>query len=361
MGEILDEVVVFERMSHGPSCVGRLPGGKVVMAPRAAPGDVARVRVVHDHRGYVDAEIEAVIERGPDWRDPVCRHARSGECGGCSWQHLTEEAQRTQKEAIVVREIARVAPEATVRPIRTDVPPFGYRRRTRLGYRDGVLGYRRRGERRIFDVWACPVLVPELEVALDEIRDHVADKRRGNVDVMVDRAGQVIIDGKAKAFAQPSLITEQVLVELVLEAVPDDAVDVEELFAGAGTFTIPMLERGHRVRAFEGDPQTVRLLRERAEGVVAVKAELLRPPVDIDLGTPDAVVLDPPRKGAAACIEPIVRSRVPVIVYVSCAPMTLCRDIGALRKAGYRVDWIQPVDAFPQTEHIECVTRLSRR
>ncbi len=352
------DVVTFERMTHGPNAVGRLENGKVVMAPGVAPGDRARVTIVRDHRAWIEAEATEIVSRHESYREPPCRHARSGECGGCAWQHLTEDAQHREKQALVEREFARVAPEAEIRPIRTDVPPFGYRRRTKLGHRDGMLGYRKRGERRIFDVWACPVLVEPLELALDEIREAVSDWRSGNVDVMVDAEGQIVVGGPAQSFMQPSAVTEKVLVELVLEAIPDDADDVEELFAGTGTFTIPLLERGHGVRAYEFDPQTVKALARRAPGASVVRADLLKPGLELDMGSPDAILLDPPRKGALPCLPSIAACGVPVICYVSCEPMTLCRDIGALHKFGYRVDWVQPIDAFPQTEHIECVTRL---
>ncbi|MFT7624775.1 MAG: 23S rRNA (uracil1939-C5)-methyltransferase [Myxococcota bacterium] len=353
-----NEIIQFERMAHGPNAVGRLASGKVVMAPGVAPGDRVKIKILKEHKGYIEAEIAEVVERSADYREPACQHARSGECGGCGWQHLDESAQQREKERQIKREINRVAPEAELRPIRTDVPPFGYRRRAKLGHKPGMLGYRKRGVREIFDVQTCPVLVPKLEAALGEIRASVNDWKSGNVDVMVDRKGRVVVGGPARSFLQPSAMTEKVLVEMVLDAIPPTAHRIEELFAGSGTFTIPLLERGHHVRAFEGDKQTVALLQERAKGVVAIRADLLRPGVELSLGQPDVVLLDPPRKGAAPCMPAIIRSQAPMIVYVSCEATTLCRDIETLRKGGYQVDWVQPIDAFPQTEHVETVAVL---
>ena len=352
-------IVTFERMALGPNAVGRLPSGKVVMTPGAAPGDRARVAIRVEHRGYVEADVVEVLHRSRDHREPPCRHARSKECGGCSWQHLDESAQRREKQAIIVREVGRVAPEATIRSIRTDIPAFGYRRRTKLGHRDGMLGYRRRGLRRIFDVWACPVLDPLLEAELDEIRERMSKRPAGNIDVLLDSYGRVVVGGEARTFRQPSVAAEEALIELVLEAIPAGASDVAELFAGVGTFTTPLLDRGHRVRAWEGDRETVKLLVSREPRVVAMRADLLKTRLALDLGEPDVVLLDPPRKGAAPCVPAIIASGARVLCYVSCAPMTLCRDVAALHKGGYRVDWVQPVDAFPQTEHIECVVRLT--
>lgn len=350
--------ITFERMAHGAYAIGHTADGKVVMAAGVAPGDAARVRTIKDHRGWLEAEIVTVDARGPNWVQPECRHARSGECGGCAWQHLSEAAQHAEKFALVKREVGRVAPEAEVRPIRTDVPPFGYRRRAKLGHKEGMLGYRMRGQRRIFDVWQCPVLVPDLEVALDEIREATSGWKPGNVDIMVNSEGEVVVGGPARSFLQPSQATERVLIELVLEAVPEKAKRVEELFCGSGTLSIPLLERGHTLRGWELDRPSLVRLQERWPGVATVRADLMHADPDIDLGHPDAIVLDPPRRGAKSCIPAIARARAPVLCYVSCEPMTLCRDIGQLHRFGYRVDWITPVDAFPQTEHIECVARL---
>ena len=347
-------------MGHGAEAVGRLDDGKVVLTAGVAPGDRCEVAIVTEHARYVEAIVAAVIEAGPDRREAPCRHARSGECGGCAWQHLTEAAQRREKESLVRREVGRIAPEAIVRPIASGTQAFGYRRRAKLGHRGPVLGYRARQTRRVFDVLECPVLDPRLEAALPEIRAAVTGRPDGNLDVLVDADGTVHVDGPATVFAQPNAETEATLVALVLEAVPRTARAVVELFAGAGTFTLPLASRGHALVTYEVDRQAVRRLEELALDVDARRADLLRAGAALDFGHPDALLLDPPRDGAAPCLDAIAASRASVVVYVSCEPMTLCRDLRGLRDRGYRVEWVAPVDAFPQTPHVECVARLSR-
>ena len=352
--------VRFTRMAHGPEAVGRLPDGKVVLATGVAPGDLAEVRVVADHAHHAQAEVVRLIEPSPDRRTAPCRHARSGECGGCPWQHLTDAAQRREKEGLVRRELQRVAPEADVRSILAGEHAFGYRRRAKLGHDGPVLGYRKLRERKLFDINECPILDPRLAAALGEIRTAVTGWPSGNVDVLVDAQGEVIVGGPAEVFAQPNAEAEALLVGLVLEAVPL-GVSVAELFAGAGTFTRPLLARGHKVAAWEGDKRSVARLKQRAPGALAHRMDLLGAVSKLDLGQPGAVLLDPPRQGAAPTVPAIVASRAPVVVYVSCDPMTLCRDLGLLRQGGYHVEWVQPIDAFPQTFHVECVARLVRR
>ena len=353
-------VIEFVRMAHGADAVGHLDTGKVVLARGAAPGDRARIRILREHRSYVEAELVEIVAPGPGRREAPCAHITSDECGGCPWQHLTESVQQKEKQALVAREVQRIDPDASVREIRTDIPPFGYRRRTRFGHNGRRLGYRQRGVQKIFDLVSCPVLDPRIDRELDGIRSAVAARPSGNIDVMVDAAGDVHVGGPAATFLQPSAVAETILSELVLEAIPSSAKTVVELFAGAGTFTRPLVQRGHDVRAWEVDRRSVQALRKRLPAIRVERLDLLRPKQKIDLGRADAVLLDPPRKGAFACIESIVDTKADTICYVSCDPMTLCRDLDALGAAGYQIQWVQPVDAFPQTQHVECVVSLQR-
>ncbi|MFT5432764.1 MAG: 23S rRNA (uracil1939-C5)-methyltransferase [Myxococcota bacterium] len=352
-------IIDIERMANGPAAVGRAANGKVVMVLGGAPGDTVEVEITREHRRYDEARVVRVIEPGPGRQKPPCEHARLQECGGCGWQHLTVEAQRAEKRAFVAREMHRVDPEAEVRAIRTDVPPFGYRRRTRLGYRDGIVGFRRPAQRRIFSLTQCPVLAPKINDSLPAVRDAVSGRGSGNIDVLFD-GESVIIGGTARNFRQPAAEGEAALIDMVLEAVDADAATVAELFCGSGTFTIPLDQRGHQVRAWEMDGGAVAALADAAPNVDAYRADLLRSEITPGLGSPDVVLLDPPRSGAGPCMEAIGAAAPKTVVYVSCAPMTLCRDLRVLLPFGYRIDWVAPLDAFPQTPHVEVVVRLVR-
>ena len=350
----------LERMSHGPNAVGKEPSGRTIMAYGGAPSEWVDVRIRKEHKRYAEGDVIRVETPSPFRREPPCMHARSGECGGCAWQHIAEKGQQEQKQQIVVREVSRVAPEAIVHPIRSDIPAFGYRRRARLGYRNGLLGYRRPRERRIFDVEQCPVLDPRLEAALPRVREAITGRKSGNIDILLDSNGDVLIGKSAQAFAQASVSGERALIELVLMAVPESSTKIIELFCGSGTFTIPLVNRGHQVIGWEYDKSALRRLNRLKPSIKTVRMDLLKSGKKFDFGQAEVVVLDPPRAGAAPCIPGIVETDAHTIVYVSCAPMTLCRDLAQLKQHGFCVDWVQPLDAFPQTHHIECVAKLSR-
>jgi 23S rRNA (uracil1939-C5)-methyltransferase len=168
------------------------------------------------------------------------------------------------------------------------------------------------------------------------------------------------------AFFQTNVAAAEVLVRLVLDAVPRD-VSVLDLYAGAGLFTLPLAQRGQRVTAIEENREAVRdgIASQALNRIPKERCRWIARPVEAGLArvrATGAVVLDPPREG---CSDQVLRSvfsdRGPVLaVYISCNPGTLGRDLSAITWHGYSVTSVQPVDMFPHTPHIETVVALTR-
>ena len=169
------------------------------------------------------------------------------------------------------------------------------------------------------------------------------------------------------AFLQATMHGEAALLRAVAEALGGSgtrSLRVADLFCGCGTFALPLAQR-HAVHAVEGDAEMVSALlagARMAPGLRPVTAEardlFRRPLLASELARLDAVVIDPPRPGAEAQTAEIARSRVPVVVMMSCNPVTFARDAGCLVDAGYRLDWVQPVDQFRWSAHVELAARL---
>ena len=169
------------------------------------------------------------------------------------------------------------------------------------------------------------------------------------------------------AFFQTNVRAADTLVKLVLEVVPPDA-SVVDLYAGAGLFALPLARRGQRVIAIEenrlavGDGEaSARLNRipsSRCRFVVGRVETALGP-----IRTADAVVLDPPREGCSPEVlrDVLGRIRPALVVYISCNPEALARDLAEARTFPYAIDMVQPVDMFPHTAHVETVVTLTRR
>ncbi|MBL8705641.1 MAG: 23S rRNA (uracil(1939)-C(5))-methyltransferase RlmD [Rhodospirillales bacterium] len=180
------------------------------------------------------------------------------------------------------------------------------------------------------------------------------------------RIGSAQVELPPDAFLQAGIEGERALVELVLDAV--DAASrgpVADLFAGCGTFSLPLAAR-RAVHAADGDAASIAALDQAARhgGLTRLTAErrdLMRRPLHVEeLKKFAAVVFDPPRAGALAQAQELARSKVPAVVAVSCDPATLARDLKILVDGGYAIERVVPIDQFLWSPRIEAVAMLRR-
>ncbi len=187
----------------------------------------------------------------------------------------------------------------------------------------------------------------------------------GEMGIRLEPEPELALAIDAAGFTQVNPAANRLLVEVVLRMLGDVAgVSVLDAYAGAGNFSAPLARRGAIVTAVEQSRESClsaesnateyggrwRVERGRVDRVLARLAQR---------GVAfDAVLLDPPRSGASEIVPGLLALRPPVIVYVSCDPATLARDLGQLKSA-YRVDEVQPIDMFPHTYHVETVARCT--
>ncbi|MEO0500291.1 MAG: class I SAM-dependent RNA methyltransferase [Pseudomonadota bacterium] len=365
-----------------------------------------------DH--IVDGEIVA----GPHHVAPPCRHF--GVCGGCQLQHADEGVQRDFVAGRILATLATngIVPE-TVRPTHLS-PPFSRRRVAMRAERQGddlVLGFNREGARTVVDLTECHVMTPGLfeiaqtlrpvltallpagwvsGVTLTETRTGVdvlisnlsADARTisalsswgravgaarisletgGGVETAVQRTVPMVsFDGidvelPPGAFLQATADGEAVLAAAVGEII-GDANTVADLFAGLGTFALP-LAKGRQVFAADGAGAPIAALARAGatRHVTAAHRDLFRRPLSAkELARFDAVVIDPPRAGAKAQIDEIANSSLDLLAYVSCNPNTFARDAKVLAAAGFRLTDLWPVGQFRWSVHVELAARFVR-
>lgn len=362
--------------------------GHTLFVSLAAPGDCARVIVERVQGKSAFTSIVEILRPAAARVEPPCPYF--GRCGGCDFQQLNYDAQLTAKLEMVrdcLRRIAGIeAPPNLLRMIRAP-HEWHYRARAQWQFdaERGALGYYERGTHRVVDVAACPVLIPELQNALAQLRNGpplsggefqaVAGEDGVSLASGVDqRGGQLVsraIHGERYFFSADGFfqINHQLLADLIEEAVRDYAGDTAlDLYCGVGLFSLPLARRFARVIGVEGNPGAVRLAQRNAQeaslgnlrfvtaGVgqwLANQAKQLR---GIDL-----ILLDPPRAGAGKqTIEAVLKIAPRRIAYVSCDPATLARDLRALT-ASYEVETITALDMFPQTHHVETIVQLKRR
>jgi 23S rRNA (uracil1939-C5)-methyltransferase len=384
-------VLDLDGLAFGGDAVGRDAGGRVVFVPGGAPGDRVEVELEEERKGYARARLARVIRPGARV-DPPCPRYLAG-CGGCQWQHVALEAQRAAKADVVARALRRAGP---VEPLLAPAPAFGWRRRARLRYRGGRVGYAERRSHRLVDVDACPQLEPALDDALRAVRGlglegagelELLVTGRGEVHVAISGAaagsdrlvGQAGIAGvfaggrdhgaarvdladdarpfftRADVFAQATAAGNRLLRDLVLAgAGPLAGRRVLELHAGSGNFTRDLARAAAHVTAVEESAAALALA---AENLAGLPVELRNGPAErAGASGYDVIVVDPPRAGLDPALAASLAGHPGPLVYVSCDPSTLGRDLALL---GRRLVRATPLDLMPQTFHVEVVTVLA--
>ena len=358
------------------------------------------------------------LNDSPDRIAPVCKHF--GSCGGCSLQHASDAFLADWKQDVVRRALQAQGLEAEFKPIAVS-PPASRRRVVFSGRRTKkttVVGFHGRASDTAFMLEECPLVMPELLAALPACHEMLitGGSRKGELKMAVSLCdsgldidvsqgkdldqplrgklaalaekhdlarlgwnGEIVAArrraarhfGKAEvitplgAFMQATKSGEDALVAAMRLAV-GDAKNIADLFAGCGTFALPLAENA-TVLAVESNAEMLRALDTGwrfAQGLKTITTEVRdlfqRPLVPLDLKKLDAVVVDPPRAGAKAQMVELAASAVPVIGAVSCNPVSFARDAKILTDAGFNLDWIQIIDQFRWSGHVEIAARFSR-
>ncbi|MBP9046793.1 MAG: class I SAM-dependent RNA methyltransferase [Tabrizicola sp.] len=406
-------IVTIDRLGHLGHGIAANPGSGPIYVPGTLPGEV--VEGTPDGDRLLDPKI---ITPSVSRVKPPCRHARA--CGGCQLQHASDAFVAGWKQEVVQNALAGQGLTADFLPLVTS-PPNSRRRATLSARRtkSGVLiGFHARASDTIAEIPDCQLLHPGILAAFPGLQALVlaggsrtmelslqVTLTRGGPDVVVtggkpldaalrmdlarlvethgfsrltwdnetialrDRPaltmGQASVVPPAGAFLQATAEGEAALLTAVRHALGPQK-RVVDLFSGVGTFTLPLAE-AMEVHAVEGDAAMTKALDLAARTtpnlhrISTETRDLFRRPLEPDeLLTFTGAVIDPPRAGAEAQTATLATSKIPVIAAVSCNPVTFARDARALAAAGYRLDWVQVVDQFRWSTHVELVARFFR-
>lgn len=374
----------------------------MVFVRGALPGELVEVALDVEKRDFAGGHVVDVIEPSPDRVTPSCVHRREG-CGGCGWMHLEIGAQRAAKAGIVtesLRRIGRIDADEVEAIVRVGGAVAPLRTRTSLrvvGDGERRPAFRREASDETTAVTVCEAahpnfdrILPQLDIepGLEvELRTSVAtgaitarwpDRRGASggrvvnglpADVHVgDRAWLAErVDGRdlrvsAASFFQSSAQAAELLVDAVRRAAPElgDADHVLDAYGGVGLFAATVASSARRVTVVESSRAACFDAEHNLAGRDAriVRGDVGRWRVDPDAPV-DVAVADPARSGLGKPGVAAVSAIAPApIVLVSCDPVSLARDATLLRDTGYRPRSVEVIDVFPQTRHIETVTRF---
>ncbi len=370
MGRELD--VLVGAVAHGGHCVAR-SDGRVVFVRHALPGERVRALVVEDAGGsFCRADAVEVLEASPDRVEPPCDWARPGGCGGCDFQHASPAAQRRLKAAVIAEQLSRLAElDWPVEVEELPGGPLGWRGTVRLAVdASGRAGLRAHRSHEVVPIDDCPLAPTGL------LEPVLAARHRPGTQVYVapgTRAGRLVRRAGGRTwllrpgvFWQSHPAMPETLCAVVAEWAGAPARGrAFDLYGGVGLLAAVLADdvgRSGSVTVVEADRRAVADGRAALSDLpqIAWRHGRVESVLARLRSGPDVVVADPPRRGLGRTVVDGIAGHEPArIVYVSCDPATLARDLARFARHGYRLRALRAFDAFPMTHHVECVALLA--
>ncbi len=401
--------LTITRLGHHGDGVAEGP----VFVPRTLPGEVVEGAV---EGGRMAAP--RILTPAPERIRPPCPHYRA--CGGCALLHAREDFVTAWKSDVIAQALAAQGLEAPFRV--AHVSPLGARRRATFAGRrlksGALVGFHARASDVITPVPDCLILHPDLTAALPLLEQVtvLAGSRKAVLALALTRSGAGLdlsisggkpLDGPLRAelgqwagqAGLARLAYDGEVIALVeapwqqfgaarvtpppgafLQATPEaeaamqdatravtmGARRIVDLFAGCGTFTLPLAAQAE-VHAVEGNAAMLAALDAGWRGAAGLRRvthearDLFRRPLLPDeLVRFDAAIIDPPRAGAEAQTMALAQSAIPRIAALSCNPVSFARDARILVKGGYRLEWVQLIDQFRFSPHVELAAQFCR-
>lgn len=382
--QIKDRLILkIQSIAFGGHGVGRADGF-VIFVPFTAPEEVVEIEIVERRKKFARGHLLKILEPSRERTRPLCRYY--GRCGGCSYQHIEYDGQLKIKQKQVEETFSRIGglPQPPVSAVIPSPQPYAYRGKAvlhaakaaeelRLGFMDVSGG-------RIVDVERC-------EIMDETINDQIRRSRMENAISAGDDiifwsgsafpGGEVVRSVQGREFLVPRLgffqanlyLTDRMVEEVSYLAGPEKRGTIVDACCGSGLFSVFLAPYARRIIGIEINEKSVKYARENAERQGVQNAEFIQGDVEDVLkdmspekSDADLIILDPPRTGLAPeALTAISRLKLRDIIYISCNPASQARDVKFLNTEGYDLLSLQPLDMFPQTEHIETIGLLRQR
>lgn len=404
------EKITITKSVYGGEGLGRLRDGRSVFVPYVLPGEEVLIEIVNSKKRFAKGVPVRWYSKSEKRINPPCPYF--GECGGCHYQHLSYGDQVDLKQQILEDQFERLAGinDLPLTVVELSEKELNYRNTIRLhAAQDGQLGYLRHNTNELIPIDDCMLvkgnlrkflkqfaLLPEMEVnsiqfrwdadnevlilidSDDLIPPEISIDFSGSI-VYRSPAGDMVLAGdetqyfevldipfavSAQSFFQANTFIAERMIAFVDRHIPQSRNGIlMDLYSGVGLFSRFFADRFSRCVAIEGSPSAISDYVVNLDAFEHIEVyegsvEFILPSLDID---PAMVIMDPPRAGVdASVVDWLAEQEVPLVVYVSCDPSTLARDVKRLVQKGYQLTEIAMFDQFPQTYHIETISILTR-
>lgn len=344
--------LIIDDVAFGGKGVGRAEG-KAVFVPFTIEGEQITARIVREKKSFAEAELVRVTKPSPQRALPPCPYF--GRCGGCSYQHMLYEHQLHWKARQVKQALQRIGKfrEPPLRPIVPSPLDYEYRNRITVHVENGVIGFFRSDAHRLIDIEHCSIAAPAVNEELATLRAR--RPRDGHYTLRAQSGPRV--------FSQTNDAVATHLADTIADLILPNQSLLLDAYCGAGFFAKRLLAKFPRVIGLDWDVHAIAAARANATASETYLAGEIGPQLAEELNAADpagtTIIVDPPATGLGAEVrETLSRHPVATLLYVSCNPPTLARDLADLG-AAYRLESVTPFDMFPQTAEIEVLAHLT--
>jgi len=361
----------IEDIAFGGEGVGRVEGF-VVFVPLVIEGETVEATITEVKKNFARAELEKVVSPATTRVEPECQYF--GDCGGCQYQHMSYEAQLEMKQKQVADLFERIGGFKGDKVAPVVACPQSYNYRNRILIRSQwngkakklLVGFRKRNSHWVVEIDECKIAEPALNAQIPEVRANPPKRGGIKVNLRITPEDWIVPD---HSFFQTNYFMLPRMVEAVRKVFQSsDSEYLIDTYCGVGFFAIELASLAKRYAGVEYDKGAIKAARENATQFGGDNGEFIEGRTEdllpsllakFDAGK-TSVILDPPRKGCApAAMEQLREVRPAQVIYISCHPATLARDLNILCADGvYRLEQVIPIDMFPHTQHVECITDL---
>lgn len=366
--------VTIEDLAFGGDGVARVDD-LVVFVPFTIPGEVVEIEILKVKKQYARARLLEVKEAAPERVEPECRYFT--DCGGCQYQHISYPGQLELKRKQISDIFQRLGgfESAPIAPLVPCPQPFGYRNRimvrSQRNYDNGQMkiGFLASESKFVVDLESCAIAEPEVNAQLAELRKNPPPK--GGLKNVLRRMPDNWVVGR-DSFFQNNFFLLPELVESVRSCLKSaGARHLIDAYCGVGFFSIECADLVESFIGVELDGRAITAARQNMSARGITNGEYAKGHTEDYLpgllmrhpGEQTALIMDPPRTGCPPqAMERVRKARPQQVIYISCHPATLARDLKILCADGvYELASVVPHDMFPQTQHVECVADLRVR
>ena len=361
----------IDDIAFGGEGVGRVDGF-VVFVPLVIEGETVEATITEVKTNFARAELEKVVTTADSRIEPECKYF--GDCGGCQYQHMSYEVQLGMKQKQVADLFERIGgfSQDKVAPVIPCPQPYHYRNRILVRSQwNGrakklLVGFRKRNSHWVVEIDDCKIAEPALNAQIPEVRANPPKRGGIKVNLRITPEDWIVPD---HSFFQTNYFMLPRMVEAVRKVFQSNGSEyLIDTYCGVGFFAIELASLAKRYAGVEYDKGAIKAARENATKFGGDKGEFIEGRTEDLLpgllakfdAQNTSVILDPPRRGCApAALDQLREVRPSQVIYISCHPATLARDLNILCADGvYRLEQVIPIDMFPHTQHVECITDL---